>query len=70
MEAWSEPGDPRATITWDHLLQMRSGLQWVEEYYDFDADPSFNWNDFFPAEVDALNEAVALLLHGTFAPIR
>src|ERR1700748_2807660 len=33
--AWSSPGDPRAAITWDHLLQMRSGLQWVEEYYDF-----------------------------------
>jgi CubicO group peptidase (beta-lactamase class C family) len=36
--AWSSPGDPRAAITWDHLLQMRSGLQWVEEYYDFGAE--------------------------------
>jgi CubicO group peptidase (beta-lactamase class C family) len=36
--AWSGPDDPRAAITWDHLLQMRSGLQWVEEYYDFDGD--------------------------------
>jgi len=32
--AWSAEGDPRAAITWDHLLQMRPGLQWVEEYYD------------------------------------
>ena len=29
---------PAAAITWDHLLQMRSGLQWVEEYYEFDGD--------------------------------
>jgi CubicO group peptidase (beta-lactamase class C family) len=36
--AWSAAGDPRRTITWDHLLQMRSGLSWVEEYYEFDTD--------------------------------
>ena len=36
--AWAEAGDPRAAITWDHLLQMRSGLQWVEEYYEFEGD--------------------------------
>jgi CubicO group peptidase (beta-lactamase class C family) len=36
--AWEGAGDPRAAITWDHLLQMRSGLQWVEEYYEFDGD--------------------------------
>jgi CubicO group peptidase (beta-lactamase class C family) len=36
--AWSDPGDARATITWDHLLQMRPGLQWVEEYYEFAGD--------------------------------
>ena len=32
--AWSGEDDPRAAITWDHLLQMRPGLQWVEEYYE------------------------------------
>ena len=32
------PAIPAHAITWDHLLQMRSGLQWVEEYYEFDAD--------------------------------
>lgn len=31
---WDEPGDPRQAITWDHLLQMRPGLAWVEEYYE------------------------------------
>lgn len=30
---WSEPGDERAAITWDHLLAMRPGLAWTEEYY-------------------------------------
>lgn len=32
---WSDPDDDRHPITWDQLLQMRPGLQWVEEYYDF-----------------------------------
>lgn len=36
--AWTEPADPRHAITWDHLLQMRPGLQWVEEYYEFAGD--------------------------------
>jgi CubicO group peptidase (beta-lactamase class C family) len=36
--SWTEADDPRRTITWNDLLQMRSGLQWVEEYYDFDSD--------------------------------
>jgi CubicO group peptidase (beta-lactamase class C family) len=31
---WSEPGDPRAAITLDHLLKMRSGLRFVEDYTD------------------------------------
>jgi len=35
---WPDPDDPRRAITWDDLLQMRPGLQWVEEYYDFDND--------------------------------
>ena len=32
------PGDPRAAITWDHLLTMRPGLAWTEEYYEIAAD--------------------------------
>ncbi len=36
--AWSAPDDPRRTITFDHLLQMRPGLQWLEEYYDLSGD--------------------------------
>jgi CubicO group peptidase (beta-lactamase class C family) len=35
---WTEPGDPRGAITWEHLLTMRSGLAWTEEYYDLDPD--------------------------------
>ena len=31
---WSEPGDPRAAITVDHLLAMRDGLRFVEDYVD------------------------------------
>jgi CubicO group peptidase (beta-lactamase class C family) len=30
------PGDPRAAITWEHLLTMRPGLAWTEEYYDLE----------------------------------
>jgi len=30
--AWSAPGDPRGAITLDHLLAMRDGLDFVEEY--------------------------------------
>jgi CubicO group peptidase (beta-lactamase class C family) len=29
---WSDPSDPRHAITVDNLLEMRSGLEWVEEY--------------------------------------
>jgi CubicO group peptidase (beta-lactamase class C family) len=29
---WTDPGDPRHAITVDNLLQMRSGLEWEEEY--------------------------------------
>ena len=35
---WSDPDDARHPITWDQLLQMRPGLRWVEEYYDFGGD--------------------------------
>lgn len=32
---WHEqPGDQRAAITLDHLLQMRDGLDWAEDYVD------------------------------------
>lgn len=33
---WSDVDDPRYAIGWDDLLTMRAGLQWTEEYYDFD----------------------------------
>ena len=36
--AWGDPADPRHAITWDHLLTMRPGLAWTEEYYDFTPD--------------------------------
>jgi len=31
---WREPGDPRAAITWTHLLRMASGLSFREDYVD------------------------------------
>ncbi len=31
---WREPGDPRAAITWTHLLRMASGLAFREDYID------------------------------------
>jgi CubicO group peptidase (beta-lactamase class C family) len=32
--AWQEPGDPRAGITLEHLLTMRDGLAFREDYVD------------------------------------
>ncbi len=32
--AWSSPDDPRRAITLDHLLTMRDGLAWGEDYVD------------------------------------
>lgn len=32
--AWQEPGDPRREITLEHLLEMRDGLRFAEEYVD------------------------------------
>jgi CubicO group peptidase (beta-lactamase class C family) len=34
VRAWSEPGDPRGSITLRQLLQMRDGLRWNEDYVD------------------------------------
>ncbi|MGP0029888.1 MAG: serine hydrolase domain-containing protein [Acidimicrobiales bacterium] len=31
---WSDPGDPRHAITLNHLLAMRDGLDFVEDYVD------------------------------------
>lgn len=33
---WAAEDDPRRMITWDHLLAMRPGLQWYEEYFDLE----------------------------------
>ena len=35
---WRAPGDPRQAITFEHLMQMRSGLKWDEEYLDPTSD--------------------------------
>jgi len=32
--AWTTPGDPRGAITLEHLLTMRDGLAWCEDYVD------------------------------------
>ena len=37
---WSGAGDPRATITWNNLLQMQSGLVFDETYEDPESDVS------------------------------
>lgn len=34
VDEWQSPGDARAAITVRHLLEMRSGLAWVEDYVD------------------------------------
>ncbi|MEM6415940.1 MAG: serine hydrolase, partial [Pseudomonadota bacterium] len=34
IEEWSAPDDPRRDITWRHLLQMQSGLEFKEDYLD------------------------------------
>ncbi len=34
VEAWQQPGDPRAAITIESLLHMTSGLHFVEDYVD------------------------------------
>ncbi|MEM6415533.1 MAG: serine hydrolase, partial [Pseudomonadota bacterium] len=34
IEEWSAPDDPRREITWRHLLQMQSGLEFKEDYLD------------------------------------
>jgi CubicO group peptidase (beta-lactamase class C family) len=34
---WQAPGDPRRTITLQHLLDMRDGLDFTEEYVDAQA---------------------------------
>lgn len=35
---WADPSDPRHPITWRHLLAMRPGLAWTEQYDDFTSD--------------------------------
>jgi CubicO group peptidase (beta-lactamase class C family) len=32
--AWRSPDDPRGAITLEHLLTMRDGLEWAEDYVD------------------------------------
>ncbi|MEM6413325.1 MAG: serine hydrolase [Pseudomonadota bacterium] len=40
---WSDPKDPRSAITWTHLLQMQSGLEFNEGYLSpFDDVPVMN----------------------------
>ncbi|MEM6415957.1 MAG: serine hydrolase [Pseudomonadota bacterium] len=36
IEEWSASDDPRREITWRHLLQMQSGLDFSEDYNDYD----------------------------------
>ncbi len=34
VEGWGAPGDPRRAVTLDHLLSMRDGLAWTEDYVE------------------------------------
>ncbi len=34
LDAWSRDGDPRQDVSWTHLLQMQSGLDFAEDYAD------------------------------------
>ena len=34
MPEWADPTDPRRAITLQHLLEMRDGLDFVEDYVD------------------------------------
>jgi CubicO group peptidase (beta-lactamase class C family) len=58
---WQEPNDPRRNITIRHLLQMRSGLQWIEDY---SPDQPSNVIDmlFGPGKADVAGYAASMPL--------
>ena len=62
--AWqSDPGDRRAAITLDQLLQMRDGLDFFEDYVDFDTSDAIAML-FGPGQHDVAGYAEARpLLH-------